>query len=273
MRLVSFDAFRALELPGVTYIKPEHMFREHALIRQADWLLFPEFWQVDVLHYGLRKRIFPSLASYHIGHSKIGMTRLFEMLCPANTPFTQMLENTAQNRERVLDTMVFPFVAKKVRSSMGLGVYLVESRQDFQEYWKQVDVLYVQEYLPIDRDLRLVLIGKEVVAGYWRVQGNGFHNNVARGGQVVFDAIPQQARELVEWIAANTGIDHAGFDIAMVDGHCYLLEFNRLFGNSGLGELGVSPGKLIHEYLASLGGETDPSNPAGKLYPRLELSA
>ena len=64
MRLVTFDPFRTLGLPGVTYVKPE-AWRAHAeLIRAADWLLFPEYWQVNALIYGMGCRVFPSQASY-----------------------------------------------------------------------------------------------------------------------------------------------------------------------------------------------------------------
>jgi ribosomal protein S6--L-glutamate ligase len=64
MRLVSFDALRTLKLPDTTYIKPELFIQQLPLIRSADWVLFPQHWQVNALVYGLRQRIFPSQASY-----------------------------------------------------------------------------------------------------------------------------------------------------------------------------------------------------------------
>ncbi len=250
MRLVSFDAFRTLGLPNTTCLKPEHMFREKALLTQADWVLFPHYWQINALLYGLDVRIFPSQASYYLGHNKVEMTRLFEMLCPAHVPTTLMLANTPENRLRVLEQMDFPFVAKEVKNSMGRGVFLIECRADFECYCQGVETLYVQEYLPIDRDMRLILIGERVVGGYWRVQPpGGFHNNVSQGGEVVFEPIPEQAKTLVESVAVAARINHAGFDVAMVGGHCYLLEFNRLFGNAGVKQLGLDLPNLILDYL------------------------
>jgi ribosomal protein S6--L-glutamate ligase len=111
--------------------------------------------------------------------------------------------------------------------------------------------------------MRVVLIGDTVIGGYWRV-GEGFHNNVAQGGQIIHGPIPDEARRLVEYIARQTGINHAGFDIAMVGNHCYLLEFNRLFGTQGISGLGVDINQLILEYLGR--ERTPPSDP-----PTLEL--
>ena len=37
MNLVSFDIFRTLGLPDTTVLKPDDLFRQKDLLRQADW--------------------------------------------------------------------------------------------------------------------------------------------------------------------------------------------------------------------------------------------
>lgn len=250
MKCVSFDAFRTLHLPGVSYIKPEHMFAERARIEAADWVLFPEYWQINALVFGLKKRIFPSLSSYLIGHDKVQMTRAFQMLFPAHVPWTLIEPNDAQSAERVWHKMHTPFVAKIPKSSMGQGVFLIESRDDWQQYLAKTPVIYAQELLPIDRDLRLIVVGGKLVNGFWRCQGgNGFHNNLSQGGYVDNQTpLPPAAVDLVERVARALDLDHAGFDVAMVEGYPYLIEFNRLFGNRGLPGLSqqVSDAMLQH---------------------------
>jgi len=256
MRVISFDAFRTLRLPSVTYIKPTHFQQKLGLIEAADWVLFPEYWQVNSLYYGLHKKIFPSIASYHLGHNKVEMTRAFQTVCPHNVPYTLILANTEQNRESVLEQLDFPFVAKEVKNSRGNGVFLIQSREDWQRYCQHNEVLYAQEYLPIQQDMRLVVIGRKVVAGYWRRQAEGgFHNNIAQGAAIVFDPIPDEAVELVTRVAQRLNINHAGFDVAQIGNHFYLFEFNRLFGNQGLVEQGVRLDREIWEYLLA---EQDP---------------
>lgn len=264
MKLISFDPLRTLGFPPHQTLKPEQVFHYRQAIQEANWVLFPPYWLVNGLVYGLHARIFPSLPSYLIGHNKIEMTRAFELIAPANVPWTLIRANTPSNAEEIWDTMTLPFVAKIPKSSMGNGVFLIEERQQWLDYCQQTDVLYAQEHLPIDRDLRIVVIGDEVVGGYWRVQSPySFHNNIAQGGEVVAGLIPESATQLVLHLARTLGVDHAGFDIAMVGNHPYVLEFNRIFGTQGINALmGDLSGKILN-YLRRLDDEDDPIKPRG----------
>ncbi len=262
MRLISFNLFRSLGIDGVEHIKPEQMFAETATLREADWLLYPEYWQINSLTYALKRRIFPSVASYHLGHDKIEQTRAFMTVTPHHVPQTLILPATPSAIEQILEEMVLPVVAKVVRSSMGEGVFLIETARQLREYAAQNEILYVQEYLPLERDLRVVWVGKKVIGAYWRELGDGFHFNVARGGQINFEDIPQRALDLVEQVAVELGIDHAGFDVAMVDGYPWLLEFNLMFGLDGLNRMGVSVGEHVRLYLEECSDEPDkPDSP------------
>ncbi len=97
-----------------------------------------------------------------------------------------------------------------------------------------------------------MVIGDEVIGSYWRVAGEGnFHNNIAQGGSLCFDPVPQRAIDLVIDIALALGINHAGFDVAMVGDNPYIFEFNRLFGNHGLTVQGIDPSNKIYQYLVA----------------------
>ena len=61
--------------------------------------------------------------------------------------------------------------------------------------------------------------------------------------------MPASAIELATTLARRLGIDHAGFDIAMVDDAPVVLEFNRLFGNQGIDSPETSVGEAILEHL------------------------
>lgn len=250
MRLISFDPFRSLRIPGVTVLKPEHWLAHRDVLRNADAVLFPEFWQLDALQYALGCAIFPSPATLRIGHDKITMSRTLEAAYPAWTPLTLIRANTPAGRDEILEQFTFPFVMKIPRESMGRGVRLIADRAAFAEWCAdRHDVLYAQEHLPIDRDLRVVWVGDAVVSAYWRKGVDGFLNNVAQGGSVSFDDIPQAGLDAVTTIARGLGIDHAGFDIAMVAGHPYVLEFNVRFGNQALTERGIRVEEYIHAWL------------------------
>ena len=63
-------------------------------------------------------------------------------------------------------------------------------------------------------------------------------------------------------VARKLGVDHAGFDIALVGDHPYLLEFNRLFGNQGIPGGGQRLREAILGYLERQSAQNDgPSRP------------
>lgn len=248
MRLLSFDPFRGMGL-AQQFVKPDHWLRDLQLLRAADVLLYPESWQVNGLHHVLRKPIFPNLASYRLGWDKIEMTRAFQLAVPEAVPETLILPANRLAAEEAMDRLGLPLVVKEPRNSMGRGVALIETREQMLRWAAQASVLYAQTYLPNTGDVRVVWVGREVVAAYWRRNAGGFHNNVARGGSIDFSRVPGSAIELVQRTALALGVDHAGFDVMLVDGHPFLLEFNVLFGNEALNQAGIDIKPVILAYL------------------------
>lgn len=249
MKIVSFDPFRTLHLPGVSYLKPEHWLARSELLLAADWVLFPGAWQLDVLEYVFRCRVFPSPATLRLGFDKVVMTRAMQAAFPALLPETLILPNTPAGQEETLGRLELPFVVKAPRDSMGRGVKLVRTRSEFLDWCCGQPLIYAQRYLPVQRDLRVVWVGDSVVGAYWRINNDGFLNNVAQGGRIDFDDIPAAALDAVAMIARRFGIDHAGFDIAWLDGEAQFFEFNVLFGNQALNARGLRIEPFIHDWL------------------------
>jgi len=272
MAWISFDIFRTLGFNDTKQLKPEQIFKHKDEISAADWVLYPEYWQLNALIYGLKARVFPSQASYLLGHNKIEMTRAFEMVAPANTPHTEIRANTPSNADELWELMLRPFVAKLPKASQGSGVWLIETRAEWKAYLDKTDVLYVQEYLPINRDIRVVIIGDKVVSAYWRLQSDqGFYNNVAKGGVIDQSPVPAQAVNLALHLAQSLDIDHAGFDIAMVGDHPYVFEFNRLFGNQGIEGGEQKLREAIIDYLLRKQEPTGPNFPKAPASGRKRL--
>lgn len=249
MNLISFDPFRTLGIACTTWLKPEELFRHAERIRAADYVLFPQSWQLNVLAYAWKLRTFPSYPSYDIGYDKVEMTRAFQALAPAHCPQTLILPANAEGAAQALETLGLPFVVKHPRSSMGRGVELIEGAADLYAWIPRTEVLYAQEYLPATADLRVVWIGDQVVTAYWRRGGDGFHHNLSRGAVPDFDDVPPAALDLVARVATALGIDHAGFDIAVIEGWPFLIELNCLFGHEGLSARGIRLAPFISDHL------------------------
>ena len=141
----------------------------------------------------------------------------------------------------------YPFVLKAAQGGEGKHTWLIESSADLEQkllHLKQLEVhgnfgFVVQEYLPgLERDLRVVVIGDQVVS-YWR-KAEGFLHNVARGAIIDKESSPElqaAGREAVMDLCRRTGINLAGFDLVFPANSRapVFLEINYTFGRSGLG--------------------------------------
>jgi len=66
----------------------------------------------------------------------------------------------------------------------------------------------------------------------------------------------------VTLLATSLGVDHGGFDIAMVGRQPYVFEFNRIFGNRGLEGLQQKTDEAITQYLLNKWGSYgEPDSP------------
>ncbi len=221
--------------------------REKWLIGQASRIYFPTIFYAGTFH-SAGKSIFPSIASYiHLG-DKIRQLALFRYL-NIPMPRTRILGGSRQARRRqIVECFSFPFVAKIPEASgRGTGVFFIDSYEALDEYLACSSGLsYIQEYLPIERDLRVVIVGSRAVHSYWKVSSpENFRTNVAQGGTVDFRDIPDEAVELALRAARSGGIDYAGFDLCFYKGEWMVLEANMNFGTEGLEAAGISLKEML----------------------------
>ena len=190
------------------------------------------------LFRSLGKKVFPRNYYRFVGN-KIRQTNLFQYLGISH-PRTRLYYG--RNRaKRIGSDFEFPFVAKNpVGSSKGLGVWLLKTEADLACYLEGHHPAYIQEYLAIDRDLRVVLIGGEVVHAYWRIPKPGeFRNNVFQGASISYEGIPPDALEFARDVARRCRFDEVGLDVCCARERYYVLEANMVFGLEGFKQMGL----------------------------------
>ena len=234
----------SLQTLGVRPNIDDYNDAELDLLRSADTIYYPSALYEDVF-LALGKRIFPANYHRYMG-DKIKQTELFTLLDIPH-PRTRIYAGD-QRADRILTDFSFPFVAKIPRgSSKGRGVFLIRSDGDLQGYLKGSSTAYVQEYLPIDRDLRVVLLGRRVVHAYWRIARPGeFRSNVSLGGRISFDHIPAEALRFAEEVARLCRFDEVGLDVCICENGFLVLEANMVYGLKGFEAAGLN----IYELLA-----------------------
>lgn len=217
---------------------------EAALIREAQKIYYPTAFYADLFN-SAGKKTFPSYHTYKCVQDKIKQTALFELLGILH-PKTRVFYGKRQ-REKILNYFSYPFIGKIPRgSAMGRGVFLIRNEVELFNYSCLTSIAYIQEYLPIDRDIRIVVIGDRAVHGYWRIAHEGeFRCNVAHGATISLEDIPPEAIDFAVNIARKCGWDDVGIDVCLHDGRFYVLEANMKYGKEGFRKAGIDYIKLM----------------------------
>lgn len=120
-----------------------------------------------------------------------------------------------------LDTVVselgFPLVMKKSFGSFGEGVYLIKDMRALKaksEQLKHIPHIY-QQYIASShgRDLRIHVVGEDVVASMMRTSEIDFRANVTNGGEMSVVDVPPSFQELAIKATKALQLDFSGVDI------------------------------------------------------------
>ncbi|MCX7823361.1 MAG: ATP-grasp domain-containing protein [Syntrophobacterales bacterium] len=205
--------------------------QEQALIQGSETIYYPSRLY-EQFFKAIGKRVFPKNYCEFIGN-KIRQTLLFEWL---SIPHPRTGIYYGRDRvSKILKDFDYPFIAKDpIGSSQGRGVFLISSRSDLEGYVAAYNPSYVQEYIPVDRDLRVVIFASQVVHAYWRIGRVGeFRHNVSRGASISFEDIPSEALRFAEYVAKRCGFEDVGLDIIFFRGRFYVIEANMVYGREG----------------------------------------
>jgi len=230
---------------------------ERDLILNSGIILYP------TLNYAqffttMGKRIFPSLETYIYADDKIKQTTLFNM---QDIPHPRTRFYFHLHHKEILNDFSFPFVAKLPRlSSQGRGIFKIGSEEELDRYLKLTNVAYIQEYMPHERDLRVILISHQVVLAYWRERpSDGFKTNIYQGGAFNFEDIPEQGLKAAREYSRLCGFNDVGLDLIQKKGEYYLIEANMKYGRKGLKQKGMDLKEILRKRL--LGGELLQNSP------------
>ena len=222
---------------------------ERKLILNAPLILYPTLNYAQFFNT-LGKKIFPSLETYLYADEKIKQTTLFYML---DIPHPQTRIYYHLHHDDILKDFRFPFIAKLPRASaQGRGVFRIENEMHLKDYLKRTHVAYIQEYLPHEKDLRIILINYEPLLAYWRVcSEKSFKTNIYQGGSIDFENIPLQGLDLARECSRKCKFNDVGLDFIHYQGQWYLIEANMKYGRKGLKMKGMDLKMIMRQKLLS----------------------
>jgi len=250
-KYVAFGS-RLLGVPEVKTLGVKPNFHDYTPLEQqqifnASAILYP------TLNYAqffttMGKRIFPSVETYLYADEKMKQTTLFNML---SIPHPRTRFYLQREFFRIEEDFSFPFVAKIPRASArGRGVFKIASSAELEQYLQKTKIAYIQEFIPHDRNLRVILINYEPVLAYWRKRAAGdFRTNLYQGGEIAFNDIPHDVMPLVQEFARRCNFNDVGLDLLQYRGKWYLLEANMQYGREALKKKNMVLKEVIRQKL------------------------
>ena len=233
---------------GVRTNITDYTDEELLLIRRAPKIYYPSVFYADLLD-AMGKALFPSYHTYKCVQDKIKQTALLQLMAIPH-PVTRVFYG-ARRMEKITRAFGFPLIAKIPRgSALGRGVFLVRDEAELGAYLARTPVAYIQEYLALDRDIRIVVIGERVVHAYWRLAPQGeYRSNLAVGGTISLAKVPDKALALALYTARRCGWNDVGIDICEHRGGYLVLEANMKYGKEGFRRAGIDYIALMEEMI------------------------
>lgn len=119
--------------------------------------------------------------------------------------------------KKVINELGFPMIIKEGHGSFGMKVYLIE---DENQFYKQVEMLsgvdfVFQQYIASSygRDIRVNVVGGEVVAAMYRHSETDFRANITNGGIASKVELTENQITLALQAAKAVNAEYAGVDL------------------------------------------------------------
>jgi len=151
--------------------------------------------------------------------------------------------------------VMLPVIYKPILGSMGRGSMRFEDADLAYNAYKMLDRIYhpiiIQRYIESPgRDIRVFIIGDKCVGAVYKYLPEGsWKSNVAQGGRMMEEDIPQEIIELGFKAQRAMGLDYCGVDILESPEGPVVLEVNASPGWQGLKKaVNKDIAKLVVEY-------------------------
>jgi hypothetical protein len=141
--------------------------------------------------------VFPTSNEFLFWENKQYMHEEFERLNISH-PKTSIITNFD---DVDIDSLTFPFLIKEVHSCQSNGIYKIEKLADYLVLRSKLagKVFLIQELLNMRRDLRVTIVGNEIVHFYWRInnQSEWKPTSTGHGSSVDFENFPLMWKDFI----------------------------------------------------------------------------
>ncbi len=176
----------------------------------------------------------PSLDTQFSNKSKENVTHFCEKYnipIPKTRIFYEPTEADA-----FLKTTEYPKIIKKSYGPSNYGGYFVHKVDSYEQASgllkrKKYHPVYLQDFVPMAADIRVMLIGHKPVCAFWRRPPEGeWLTNTSQGGSMDYQNVPQEVLDLAVKVSKAANAEYWACDVAVgVDGKYRILECATAF--------------------------------------------
>ncbi|RUM68156.1 MAG: hypothetical protein DSZ07_07350 [Sulfurovum sp.] len=179
-------------------------------------------------------RFLPSLDTQFSNKSKENVTR-FAWKYDLPIPKTYIYYNRP-NADKFLKKTEYPKIVKKSYGPSNYGGYFVhkvDSYKEAKELYadKKYHPMYFQDFVPMEADIRVMLIGHKPVCAFWRRAPEGeWLTNTSQGGEMDYMNVPKNVLDLAVKVSKAANAEYWACDVAYgKDGKVRILECATAF--------------------------------------------
>ncbi len=180
-------------------------------------------------------RFIPSLDAQFANKSKENVTR-FCWKYNIPVPKTYIFYDKEEGIEFLKNTN-YPKIIKRSYGPSNYGGYYVHKVDSYEEAKELLESkkycpIYVQDFVPMSADIRVMLIGHKPVCAFWRRPPKGhWLTNTSQGGSIDYQDVPEGVLELAVKVSKAANAEYWACDIAVgkEDGKYRILECATAF--------------------------------------------
>lgn len=179
-------------------------------------------------------RFLPSMDTQFSNKSKENVTR-FAWKYGLPIPKTYVYYNR-ENAQKFLKQCEYPKIVKKSYGPSNYGGYFVHKVDSYKEAKdlyaeKKYHPMYFQDFVPMEADIRVMLIGHKPVCAFWRRAPEGeWLTNTSQGGSMDYMDVPKHVLDLAVEVSKAAKAEYWACDVAYgVDGKVRILECATAF--------------------------------------------
>lgn len=148
----------------------------------------------------------------------------------------------------------FPFVIKEATGRSGQQVHLIESQLDWQQCYpnlSETDLVMQSTQVQPGKDVRVFIVGKEIVGAVLRENHNDFRANFKLGGTATWYPLKDEQINMINKIIHHFDFDMVGIDFLIsLDGEFIFNEIEDVVGSRILSA--VSDINILEKYVTHI---------------------